>query len=155
MYEFINTFDDSVIGYSDTVNYIRLSKNGCYVPCPEADAQGVAYNSAPYHLFGRPDLDDLPTVLVNKVDTGHEVDALKAEDKSLGDQTTQLQLALVEVYEIAMTVSGLSEVETLSDAFSAVEYIYAELVRKNLKALESVPEKHRANVEAILNGESK
>lgn len=84
-----------------------------------------------------------------------DVNALKTENESLDSQTTQLQLALVEVYEIAMTASGTSEVATLSDVFFAVEYIYADLIKKNLKTLENVPEKHRTNVEAILNGESK
>ena len=29
-----------VVGYSDTVVYVRLHENGCYVPCDEAEAGG-------------------------------------------------------------------------------------------------------------------
>lgn len=90
-----------------------------------------------------------------------DVDALKTQGTSLDEQTTQLQLALVEVYEIAMTASTASTspansiaVMSLS-AFYAIDYIYADLIKKGLKTLESVPEKNRSNVETILNGESK
>ena len=31
-----------VVGYSDTVVYVRLHENGCYVPCDEAEAEGFA-----------------------------------------------------------------------------------------------------------------
>ena len=28
-------------GYSDTVVFIRLHSNGCYIPCDEAEAEGI------------------------------------------------------------------------------------------------------------------
>ena len=31
-----------VVGYSDTVVYVRLHENGCYVPCDEAEAGGFS-----------------------------------------------------------------------------------------------------------------
>lgn len=45
---------------------------------------------------------DLSTVIINEVDGGSEVEALKAENKSLSDQLTQSQLALCDVYEQAL-----------------------------------------------------
>ena len=35
-----------VVGYSDTVVYVRLHENGCYVPCDEAEAGGFCIKTA-------------------------------------------------------------------------------------------------------------
>ena len=35
-----------VVGYSDTVVYVRLHENGCYVPCNEAEAEGFCIKTA-------------------------------------------------------------------------------------------------------------
>ena len=35
-----------VVGYSDTVVYVRLHENGCYVPCDEAEAEGFCIKTA-------------------------------------------------------------------------------------------------------------
>lgn len=35
-----------VVGYSDTLVHIRLHKNGCYVPCAEAEAEGFCVKTA-------------------------------------------------------------------------------------------------------------
>ena len=35
-----------VVGYSDTVVYVRLHENGCYVPCDEAEAGGFCIKPA-------------------------------------------------------------------------------------------------------------
>lgn len=36
----------AVVGYSDTVVYIRLHENGCYVPCDEEEAEGFCVKTA-------------------------------------------------------------------------------------------------------------
>ena len=35
-----------VVGYSDTVVYIRLHENGCYVPCEKDEAEGFCIKAA-------------------------------------------------------------------------------------------------------------
>ena len=35
-----------VVGYSDTVVYVRLHENGCYVPGDEAEAEGFCITTA-------------------------------------------------------------------------------------------------------------
>lgn len=35
-----------LVGYSDTVVFIRLHENGCYVPCDEAEAEGFCVKTA-------------------------------------------------------------------------------------------------------------
>lgn len=36
----------AVVGYSDSVVYVRLHENGCYVPCDEAEAEGFCVKTA-------------------------------------------------------------------------------------------------------------
>ena len=38
------------VGYSDTVVYVRLHSNGCYVPCEQEDAEGFCVKSAVSHV---------------------------------------------------------------------------------------------------------
>ena len=40
------TSGGEVIGYSDSVVFIRLHGNGCYVPCDMAEAEGVCVKLA-------------------------------------------------------------------------------------------------------------
>ena len=35
-----------VVGYSDSLVYIRLHENGCYVPCDAAEAEGFCVKTA-------------------------------------------------------------------------------------------------------------
>ena len=37
---------EKVVGYSDTIVYIRLHENGCYVPCDAAEAEGFCVKTA-------------------------------------------------------------------------------------------------------------
>ena len=51
-----------VVGYSDTVVYVRLHENGCYVPCDEAEGGGVFVDGEIYHVRGCPVLPGKQTV---------------------------------------------------------------------------------------------
>lgn len=37
---------DETVGYSDSIVYIRLHENGCYVPCPKEEAGGFCVKMA-------------------------------------------------------------------------------------------------------------
>ena len=50
--------------------YIRRSESGSYAPCSAKEAQGVALNGTPYHLFGRTAMDGLETVVLAETDAG-------------------------------------------------------------------------------------
>lgn len=80
MYQVIK--DNVVMAYVDQPVFIRLHENGCYVPATEEEAQGLAIQSAPYHILGR---DNLPgavaTVVISKIDGG----ILAAEQKRIID----------------------------------------------------------------------
>lgn len=100
MYKFINTSDNTTIAYSDTVLYIRLSKNGCYVPSDKENAQGIAVNGTPYSLDGK--LEGLDEAIVTEVDSGAELVYVFGKLSSTEDILTQTQLALCDVYEQAL-----------------------------------------------------
>ena len=70
MYKIINA-EGLELGMTEQPYYIRMSESGCYTPCCEKEAQGVALNGTPYHLFGRASMDGLETVVLAEVDTGH------------------------------------------------------------------------------------
>ena len=42
------TSDGAVVGYSDTVVYIKLHENGCYIPCEKEEAEGFCVKTAIY-----------------------------------------------------------------------------------------------------------
>ena len=69
MYKIINS-EGRELGITEQPYYIRLSENGSYAPCSEKEAQGVALNGTPYHLFGRTVMDGLETVVLVETDAG-------------------------------------------------------------------------------------
>lgn len=75
MYKIINQDTGEFIGITESLTYIRLSQNGCFVLCKAGETpQGIVYLSTPYNLFGKPKMSlDLHTVLVTEVDGGQEL----------------------------------------------------------------------------------
>ena len=68
MYEIIK--DGAVLALTESPNYIRLHPDGFYILCSEKEAQGVALNGTPYHLFGRASMEGLETVVLAEADAG-------------------------------------------------------------------------------------
>lgn len=154
MYKIINFDTGEMIGWVETPTYIHLGKNGCYQMCAEKDAQGIAYNSVPYNLFEKTSMGDLPTVILREADGGVRLDELKTENDSLTSQVTESQLALCDVYELLLASMPESASELAEGQTYPMDAIYAILIRKDLKTIEDVPERNRANVEALLAGDS-
>ena len=69
MYKIINA-EGRKLGMTERPYYIRLSESGSYTPCSEKEAQGVALNDTPYHLFGRASMEGLETVMLAETDAG-------------------------------------------------------------------------------------
>lgn len=44
------------IGVTERPIYIRLTEEGAYAPCEESQSHGVAYESVPYHVWGKPEM---------------------------------------------------------------------------------------------------
>lgn len=155
MYKLINFDTGEEIGITDSLTYIRLGKNGCYVKCKNGEEpQGIAYDSTPYNLLGKESMGDLPTVSVREYDAGDEFNALKSENKSLSSQLTEAQLALCDVYELALASVPEGTSELAEGQTYPMDAIYANLIRKGLKTIDNVPERNKANVEALLAGDS-
>lgn len=68
MYEIIK--DGAVLALAESPNYIRLHPDGFYILCEQSEAQGVALDGTPYHLFGRKPMDGLETVVLVEIDSG-------------------------------------------------------------------------------------
>lgn len=69
MYRIIK-IDGTELGITDSVTYIKISRNGSYINATEKDAIGVAFKSEPYNLIGHEDIEGADTVVVSRIDTG-------------------------------------------------------------------------------------
>lgn len=72
MYRIIK-IDDTELGVTDSVNYIKISENGCFTNATAEDAVGVAFNSVAYNLVGHNEIEEADTVVVSKIDGGYEI----------------------------------------------------------------------------------
>lgn len=68
--------DGTELGITDSVNYIKISEDGCFTNATSQDAIGVAFNSIAYNLIGHTDIDGAETVIVSAIDGGAEVGSL-------------------------------------------------------------------------------
>ena len=67
------TKDGASLGMTERPTYIKQAPNGCLVLCPEAEAVGIAHEGRVFHLLGRDELPDAPTVILEQVDGGREI----------------------------------------------------------------------------------
>ena len=72
MYRIIK-IDGTELGVTDSVNYIKISENGCFTNATAEDAIGVAFNSVAYNLVGHNEIEEADTVVVSKIDGGNEI----------------------------------------------------------------------------------
>lgn len=63
------------IAVVDRPTYIRLQSNGAFGLCSREQAQGVAYESTPYHVDGMPAIDreGVETVVLTEIDGGRRL----------------------------------------------------------------------------------
>ena len=100
----------AVIGYSDTVVYIRLHENGCYVPCEREQAEGFCVKVA---------IDS------KDADTGETVTRLEDFVYKFSDNG----LLGIEPVGSVESVSGaimLAKAETLQAQLAEIERAYDE-----------------------------
>lgn len=72
MYRIIK-IDGTELGVTDSVNYIKISENGCFTNATAEDAVCVAFNSVAYNLVGHNEIEEADTVVVSKIDGGYEI----------------------------------------------------------------------------------
>lgn len=80
MYHVIK-MDSTDLGITDSINYIRISEDGCFVPTDQEHAIGVAVDSVPYNLVGHDEIEGAETIVVSEIDGG----AVLAKQGSLVD----------------------------------------------------------------------
>lgn len=66
------------LGFSDSVNYIKIHESGCFTPATKEDAIGVAFRNVPYNLDGHADIPDAETVVVVELDAAYAFDEVEA-----------------------------------------------------------------------------
>lgn len=108
MYEIKSTSDGGRIGLTDAPYYISRAANGCFVPSPEHDAQGICFAGTVYNLLDRPPMDGVETtVVVETVDAGR----LLAESETAILDATELAVDLkyrLTLMELGITDDGTS-----------------------------------------------
>lgn len=82
MYRIIK-IDGAELGVTDSVNYIKISDNGCFTNATAENAIGVAFDSVAYNLVGRSEIEDADTVVVSKIDGGYEIKSHQTAIESL------------------------------------------------------------------------
>ena len=129
MYKIINA-EGRELGMTEQPYYIRLSESGCYTPCNEKEAQGVALNGTPYHLFGRADMEGLETVVLAETDAG----------RILQEQETVNSIAFVTLAEAGSidTVTAEEHVELFAEWACPIAYTVGQLRRYNGKLYKCV-----------------
>lgn len=122
MYKIINA-EGRELGMAEQPYYIRLSESGSYAPCSEKEAQGVALNGDPYHLFGRAAMEGLETVVLAETDAG----------RILLEQETVNSIAFVTLAEAGSidTVTAEEHVELFAPWVYPADYKTGNLRRYN------------------------
>ena len=73
MYRITNARSGESLGMTEAPTYIKQAENGCYIPCPEPEASGIAISGTPYRLLGReaPEgMGELDAVMLEETDAG-------------------------------------------------------------------------------------
>ena len=122
MYKIINA-DGRELGMTEQPYYIRMSESGSYAPCSAKEAQGVALNGTPYHLFGRASMEGLETVVLAETDAGHV----------LKEQEAVNSIAFVTLAEAGSidTVTAEEHMELFAPWAYPVDYKIGNLRRYN------------------------
>ena len=122
MYKIINA-DGRELGMTERPYYIMLSENGSYTPCSEKEAQGVALNGTPYHLFGRASMEGMETVVLAETESGH----------ILQEQETVNSIAFVTLAEAGNidTVTAEEHMELFAPWAYPADYKIGNLRRYN------------------------
>lgn len=79
MYKIINIKDNLILGRTENVTWIKKNSNtGCFIQAKSAkEAEGIAFNSIAYNLYGLAPIntdEDALTVKVIEIDAGIDID---------------------------------------------------------------------------------
>ena len=100
MFKITDISDGRSIGMTEAPTYIKQHENGCFVLCPEPEAQGISFEGIVYHIMGRPDLEGaVGTVTLEPMDAGAIVAAmqLSGADADAMNVDQELRLTMLEL----------------------------------------------------------
>lgn len=124
MYKIVK--DGTTLAMTEAPTYIKQAENGCFVLCPEAEAQGVAHAGIAYNLQDREAMDGVETaVMLEVADAGEEITEAKNVASANVAMTSQV-VAASKLY-----VKGATEIEDtvaleMPDLFQTWEEVLAE-----------------------------
>lgn len=122
MYKIL-TDTNQVLGYVDKPNYIKLAENGDILPAVPVEAVGLNYQGTLYNLLGHNDIEGASTAYASMVTDG-ELNAMK---ENAEQQTTALQLGLVESYEQSLQAQASAE-KQVTDLQLALVELYESII---------------------------
>ena len=102
MYKITKT-DGADIGYTDSVIYIKIASNGCFIQTNKDDAIGVAYAGTPYNLFGHNEIPGVDEVMVVEQDGGQKIGTVELMNADLTETAANL------LYELDKLKLGVTE----------------------------------------------
>ena len=111
------TDTNQVLGYVDKPNYIKLAENGDILPAVPVEAVGLNFKGTLYNLLGHHDIEGAATAYASMVTDG-ELNAMK---ENAEQQTTALQLGLVEAYEQSLQAQASAEKQVTDLQLALVE----------------------------------
>ena len=107
MFRIIKT-NGTELGVTESVNYIKIHKNGCYTTATRADAIGVAYNSVAYNLIGHDDIADTDTVIVCEIDGGKEINAIIAKNILINEHLAEADEIAIDLFEAGLMQDAIN-----------------------------------------------
>lgn len=99
MYKIL-TDQNQLLGYVESPYYVKKAESG-YKPCAPVEAVGLNFQGTLYNLVGHNDIEDASTAYASMISDAEFNTMIKDSQQ----QTTDLQLAIIELYESTMKES--------------------------------------------------
>lgn len=136
------TFDNGDTFYTDSLTYVKKSKNGCFVICDEYSANGIVFMDTPYHVYGLPEIDGIESVSVSYFDSGEN---LKNNEYSISDVEQMVINQQIIILQLSDSLQSASTLSNYGD-----DLIFNILLRivsreKNSEILEKIEFLHNHN----------
>ena len=104
---------DETLGYVETPMFIRRKTDtGCFVPTDEENAEGVAYKSVAYRLFGRELIGVEETAMLVPIDDG---------EVAVATEQTAQQVSITEDALCDLDAQYAERVSTIEDVLCELD----------------------------------
>ncbi len=100
MHRIINSETGDCLGVTDSPVFVRPHENGCFVLCPEPEAQGISFAGTVYQLQDRPSMGGTEVVvMLEAMDAGAALADVQqtAADNDAMNVDHELRLTMLEM----------------------------------------------------------